>query len=1268
MKKTTYSIILIITLLCISQKGHAQVFEFFTSTGMPNNTQETVDGITLSMSSPTGVNIYYGLGVWAATVAPTTSMTFSFSSPVNIASVTADDVNQNGDSNWIFTPTGGSNSVVNAVVGNTIEDINLNWTGVTSFVITRTVGTPFTFSLRKITLATSNETPTITGILTNIPVSDNSTVNPFSTITIADAEGDNISATIALEYDSHGVLSGTGLSGSGPYNISSTTPNDMQTKLRALTFNPTDNRSATSETTRFILTLNDGVNLKQDGSTTVVSSAVAPTVTSVTVPSNNTYTIGENLDFTVHFNESIIVTGIPQIDLTIGSIIHQAVYQSGSGTGDLVFRYIVQNSDIDNDGITIGTLKVNGGSLKDTGDKDATLTLNSVGSTTNVLVDALVPIVTSVNVPTDATYIATNNLDFTVNFDENIIVNTTGGIPQLNITIGSSTRQAVYQSGSGSNSLLFRYTIQLEELDTNGITIDMLDTNGGTLQNTSNKNASLTLNNIGNTTNILVDSSSPTITSVTVPTNATYTLSNNLDFTIHFNENIIVTGIPQLSITIGSTIRQAIYQSGSNSSDLTFRYIVQSGELDSDGIEVGTLTLNGGTLKDKVGNNATLTLNNIGITTSVLVNGVSPPIVSSISPPSGPTSGSTPVVITGANMLGTTSVMFGNIPAIEFTIDSPTQITATSPSELAGIVDVTVTTAGGTSATNSFSKYAYVAAPTISNISPSSGSTFGSTIVISGTNLSGATSVMFGSKPASNITFSPDTQQITASSPPNSAGLVNVTVTTAGGTSEISSSTKFNYVTSLYSQMVRIPRPDNWMVASHVFTDPGFNYTVRAADDFIVPANGWVVERLEVLGGYWNGAEGPADNFTVEIYENNAGLPGNLISSQSGLTYTETSLTFSIPLNNSIHLSEGHYWISIQAEMPFLVGGQYGWNLAVGPQKNYQLALKEEGGSWIFGVTDWTSASDITNEETAFGTVRSSYDLCFGLYGYVPAPIVTGITPSKGPISGSTPVIINGINLANATSVMFGNNPATTFIINSSTQITATSPSGLAGIVDITVTTPGGTSVINNSDKFTYIEPPIITSVSVPINATYIAEQYLDFAVSFNKDITVITSGGKPQLTLTIGSNKRQATYISGSSTDTLIFRYEIQPEEMDTDGITINTLITNGSVLTDEVNNNAVLTLNNVGTTSSILVDAKAPTVITQDSTILLDKDGIAVTEVAAINNGSFDSFGIETLTLSKTTFNCTSVGENSVTLTATDVNGNTASAEAVITVVDIT
>lgn len=115
------------------------------------------------------------------------------------------------------------------------------------------------------------------------------------------------------------------------------------------------------------------------------------------------------------------------------------------------------------------------------------------------------------------------------------------------------------------------------------------------------------------------DVTAPVTTSVTVPTSGTYTEAQNLDFTVNWDETVVVTGTPAINLTVGGSARQANYVSGSNSTALLFRYTIQSGDEDTDGITVGTLTLDGGTIQDAAGNGANLTLNSVGDASGVLV-------------------------------------------------------------------------------------------------------------------------------------------------------------------------------------------------------------------------------------------------------------------------------------------------------------------------------------------------------------------------------------------------------------------------------------------------------------------------------------------------------------------------------------------------------------------------------------------------------------------------------------------------------------------------
>ena len=205
------------------------------------------------------------------------------------------------------------------------------------------------------------------------------------------------------------------------------------------------------------------------------------------------------------------------------------------------------------------------------------------------------------------------------------------------------------------------------------------------------------------------------------------------------------------------------------------------------------------------------------------------PTITGISPTSGPTAGGTTVTINGNNFTGLTgasAVKFGSVNATSYIVNSATQITATAPAGSAGTVDITVTTPGGTSATSTADQFTYMAAPTITGITPNNGPVAGATVVIiTGTSFTGATAVKFGSNNATSYTFNSDTQ-ITATAPPG-ADTVDVTVTTPGGTSATSAADQFTYMPALFAQYLMDESGWNG-TASEVKDSAGSNHGTAA--------------------------------------------------------------------------------------------------------------------------------------------------------------------------------------------------------------------------------------------------------------------------------------------------------------------------------------------------------------------------------------------------------------------------------------------------------
>lgn len=94
-------------------------------------------------------------------------------------------------------------------------------------------------------------------------------------------------------------------------------------------------------------------------------------------------------------------------------------------------------------------------------------------------------------------------------------------------------------------------------------------------------------------------------------------------------------------------------------------------------------------------------------------------------------------------------------------------------------------------------------------------------------------------------------------------------------------------------------------------------------------------------------------------------------------------------------------------------------------------------------------------------------------------PVVTAIEPATGSESGGTVVQISGSSLEAASAVRFGISAASEFSISSPGTIVAVAPPG-SGTVDVTVTTPGGTSATSSADRFRYAPPVTLTSTPDP--------------------------------------------------------------------------------------------------------------------------------------------------------------------------------------------
>lgn len=108
----------------------------------------------------------------------------------------------------------------------------------------------------------------------------------------------------------------------------------------------------------------------------------------------------------------------------------------------------------------------------------------------------------------------------------------------------------------------------------------------------------------------------------------------------------------------------------------------------------------------------------------------------------------------------------------------------------------------------------------------------------------------------------------------------------------------------------------------------------------------------------------------------------------------------------------------------------------------------------------------VTSNAYATSTMSNTMPGAFTYIGA--APTISGVAPATGSTAGGESVVITGSALSGATAVRFGGASAS-FAINSPTQITATTPASVAGLVDVVVSTPSGDDTA--AAAFTYVAP-----------------------------------------------------------------------------------------------------------------------------------------------------------------------------------------------------
>ncbi len=190
------------------------------------------------------------------------------------------------------------------------------------------------------------------------------------------------------------------------------------------------------------------------------------------------YTEGETIEAAVTFSSAVTVDasgGTPTLALIADGSIRRAGYASGAGTARLVFSYRVTEADASVVAVRVAAsgLKLNGGTIVDESGTSALLGFGEAPGVTAV----------SVGTQADGRWDAGDAVKTTLRFAEPVTVE---GAPSVGLALGGGEARATYLRGSGSEALVFRYTLP----ETGGghdsveVTGDSLRLDGGSIAST----------------------------------------------------------------------------------------------------------------------------------------------------------------------------------------------------------------------------------------------------------------------------------------------------------------------------------------------------------------------------------------------------------------------------------------------------------------------------------------------------------------------------------------------------------------------------------------------------------------------------------------------------------------------------------------------------------------------------------------------------------------------------------------------------------------
>lgn len=429
-------------------------------------------------------------------------------------------------------------------------------------------------------------------------------------------------------------------------------------------------------------------------------------------------------------------------------------------------------------------------------------------------------------------------------------------------------------------------------------------------------------------------------------------------------------------------------------------------------------------------------------------------IVSKVDPQEGPVGGGTPITITGSGFSGNTKVLIGGKPAIGVEVIGDDELIAVSPPGIFGAQPVHVVNDRGTAVMKD--GFFYFDPPAVHSVLPAAGPTAGGTeSIVTGANFTGNSQVWIGDAQASVLAWY-GTGELKIATPPGSLGATNVKIVTKYGAGSLEGGFVYTDDQGTAATKVLSIAPPKGPVGGGQLTTV-IAHGLTSKDDTTILFGDKLAKIVSVnpvahtaLVKTPAGKEGLADVKLLTSKGTDTAKSAYKYVQQVQIHKIEPS--FGPPSGNTKVIIKGAGFAK----------GKPSVRIGALPAKTVVLVSDTE----IQAITPPGSPGYV------HVTVEVAGDKAVLHNGYAYSGDKLGlyvVYPDNGAQAGGTQVHVYGNGFSKAAEVTFDGKPATHVVFVDPTHITAKTPPGAVGVVDVKVSQKGAQSGLK--DGFTYFNP-----------------------------------------------------------------------------------------------------------------------------------------------------------------------------------------------------